>query len=1376
MRPRERGGSVDIGSVESGPITITVNTLSEVSAVPVISDTVTSLREALAFANFDPYGDTITFAAGLTGTLALTLGPLTITNQFSQITIKGPGAGMLTLDGQGKNDILSIESGANASVSGLTLAHGSASSGGAITNVGTLTIANATLSSNLASTSGGGINNSGTLTLINSTISSNSASGLGGGISNSGAVTLIDSTISSNSASGSGGGISNSGTMTVIGCTISGDSASAPGGGVFNSGTMTLSGSTVSSNTTSGYDGFGGGIDNTKSLSLISCTVVGNTANSGGGIENYGAMVLTGSTIAGNTARGFGTGGGIDNIGTATVNNTTLSGNTASIGGGVYDFGAAIAPFPTVTLDNCTVAGNSSTFGGGIGDSNVNSVVTLNNTIVAMNTGGDISGDVSGQSNLVDNAGTAGGLKNGVNGNLVGMNAKLGDLAWNGGPVQTRALLIGSPAIDAGDNSLVPVGVVTDARGAPRLKGPKVDIGAFESGAWSITVTTLDDSGASSGLSLRGAINEVNTIDPLGGVTIHFAAGLTGTLTLTQGMLPAVAGNLAIIGPGASLLSIDAAGNSGILSINAGVVVSLAGLTFANGTASISPGGAVTTDAGGAIANHGTLVISGCALSGNKAMFGGAIASSGPLNMVNSTLSGNSASVEGGAVYSTGSVTLSNCTISGNTASSEGGGIYRSGYSQAGTTLALAGCTISGNSAPLAGGIAGHNVTMNNTIVANSGSGGDIWGIVSGGNNLIDDAGSAGGLANGVDGNLLGVDPKLGALAYNGGSTETMALLAGSPAIDKGSNSAIPPFLITDQRGAPRAKGSRVDIGAFESGATSIIVSTISDEDNGTIDPFSGAGISLREAIAFASADPGGGDTISFSPLLKGSIKLDLGALPTVSTTLTIDGPGATVLSIDGEGKSGILSLGSGADVTISGLTFAHGSTVKGGAISNAGTLALTDCTLTGNTAQGGVGPDGGAIWSTGTLALTGCTLSANLSLEDGGAIYTSGSTTLTDCTISGNSASSQGGGIYRSGYSQAGTTLALADCTISGNSAPLAGGIAGHNVTMNNTIVANSGSGGDIWGIVSGSNNLIEDAGSSGGLANGVSGNLVGVDPMLGVLAYNGGPTQTMALLAGSRAIGAGDSTLLPSGVTTDQRGFALDSPKSDIGAFQYQGPAPSVTITGPTAATAQVESTFTLTASDPSPNDQNGTFTYTIDWNGDGSDVQTIVAPASAQVTHSYSVGGTFSPSVTVLDKQNRVSNPAVLAAPVAVTGFSNTAVTNVVTTGPITISASSTLLASTAMDAVNNVPASAWSGSNSATIVLANLDPVADIVINPTSSSAQVNISPYDTGAIGISQLVTVTNPYASGGSEGLTIAATVIAAVWRFVSWWVRCRQR
>ena len=116
--------------------------------------------------------------------------------------------------------------------------------------------------------------------------------------------------------------------------------------------------------------------------------------------------------------------------------------------------------------------------GGGISGA---AALTLNNSIVAGNAGGDISGTVVGQSNLIGDA--SGGLN--PSKNLVGAgNPGLGPLQDNGGPTYTMALLPGSPAINRGDFSLLPGGFTTDQRGPgfPRVVGSTVDIGAFEAG------------------------------------------------------------------------------------------------------------------------------------------------------------------------------------------------------------------------------------------------------------------------------------------------------------------------------------------------------------------------------------------------------------------------------------------------------------------------------------------------------------------------------------------------------------------------------------------------------------------------------------------------------------------------------------------------------------------------------------------------------------------------------------------------------------------------------------------------------------------------------------------------------------------------------
>ncbi len=185
-------------------------------------------------------------------------------------------------------------------------------------------------------------------------------------------------------------------------------------------------------------------------------------------------------------------------------------------------------------------------------------------------------------------------------------------------------------------------------------------------------------------------------------------------------------------------------------------------------------------------------------------------------DLLNVTFSGNSATNYGGGMENSYSSnpTLTNVTFSGNSAIF-GGGMYN--YS--GSSPLLTNVTFSANSASEFGSGMYNDVssspTLTNTIVANSSGGGDCEGSVSGtsSSNLIEDPTNACGLTNGVNGNLIGQDPRLDPLADNGGATLTHALQPGSPALDAGANASCP---TTDQRGLPRPQGPNCDIGAVE--------------------------------------------------------------------------------------------------------------------------------------------------------------------------------------------------------------------------------------------------------------------------------------------------------------------------------------------------------------------------------------------------------------------------------------------------------------------------------------------------------------------------------------------------------------------------------
>jgi CSLREA domain-containing protein len=370
------------------------------------------------------------------------------------------------------------------------------------------------------------------------------------------------------------------------------------------------------------------------------------------------------------------------------------------------------------------------------------------------------------------------------------------------------------------------------------------------SAAAALTVNTLADNETADGFcTLREAIIAANTNANYSGCaatgygddTITFS--LSGTITLTSS-LPNISEALIIDGSD-QLVSISGNNLVKVLTIDTGINVTLNELSIINGKV-----GAFTP--GGGVSNYGTLTVTNCTFSGNQATeggaihndsnatlnvsgstfennsvteYGGAIASvDGTLTVSNSTFSGNhSTAWDGGAIYGnqntgTNTMTVVNSTFTGNTAFSQGGGIENYG----GGTLTVVNSTLSGNSAPNGGGGI-HNGTssilhLKNSILANSTSGSDCHssaGIASFINNLMESSTNCGTPVSSAD-------PMLGPLASNGGSTQTMALLPGSPAIDAGDDAvcAAAPVNTTSQNGRSRPQGAHCDIGSVEANAT----------------------------------------------------------------------------------------------------------------------------------------------------------------------------------------------------------------------------------------------------------------------------------------------------------------------------------------------------------------------------------------------------------------------------------------------------------------------------------------------------------------------------------------------------------------------------
>ncbi len=303
------------------------------------------------------------------------------------------------------------------------------------------------------------------------------------------------------------------------------------------------------------------------------------------------------------------------------------------------------------------------------------------------------------------------------------------------------------------------------------------------------------------------------------------------------------------------------------------------------------------------------------------------------------------------------------------------------------------------------------------------------------------------------------------------------------------------------------------------------------------------------------------------------SYSANYSGLPELTGNVTIHGHGSTIERSPTAPVFGLLNVASG------------------------GTLNIDNITLTGGNNDNNWYKNGGAIYSHGTLTVTNSTITGNAAPGGGGGIYNEyGSLTVIGSTISGNSVpgcylcSSPGGGIANAGST---ATAMVVNSTVSGNHADYGGGgiqnVSGTTTIVNSTIVDNSTTnfGGGLWGYSSGSitvtNSIVANNSSSNiasgdnvyGLVTDNGHNDIGTDALLGSLADNGGPTQTIALLSGSTAINAGDDTVCNASPVNglDQRGYVRPSGSHcDIGAFESGAIANEPPVEAPDQATVIV------------------------------------------------------------------------------------------------------------------------------------------------------------------------------------------------------------
>ena len=364
-------------------------------------------------AGFDAALNTVQTTGG--GTITFTCaGTITFTAEKSITSnVTINGGGQITFDGNNATRLFLVNADSSLSLDGLTFQNGNGNQ-----------------------SSGGAIyKTGGTLTISNSTFANNGSSFVAGGAigNDGGMLTVSNSSFRDNQGNSGGGAILSrnsleSATLTVLNSTFTGNNGGFSGGGAIFAigGTVNISRSAFAGNRVQST--FGGAIRNAATMTISDSTFSGNISEQGdgGAIRNEQTLTITSSTFSGNTA-GF-NGGAIFNSGTAGVVRTTI---TASI----------LANNVATNGPNCFI--------------NRGSIVSA---------GSNLSNDDSCPFTA------AGDMQNSANVNL-------GELADNGGPTQTFALLPNSDAVNNADCGLA---TAQDQRGIARPKGGGCDIGAFE--------------------------------------------------------------------------------------------------------------------------------------------------------------------------------------------------------------------------------------------------------------------------------------------------------------------------------------------------------------------------------------------------------------------------------------------------------------------------------------------------------------------------------------------------------------------------------------------------------------------------------------------------------------------------------------------------------------------------------------------------------------------------------------------------------------------------------------------------------------------------------------------------------------------------------
>ena len=653
-------------------------------------------------------------------------------------------------------------------------------------------------------------------------------------------------------------------------------------------------------------------------------------------------------------------------------------------------------------------------------------------------------------------------------------------------------------------------------------------------------------------LTLREAITAANTDAAYGDAPagtgadlITFAPSVT-RIQLTLGELP-VSGTLSVSGAVEVGPQLDM--RSRIFVTDATASLSLASLTLRDGYTLSDNGGALF------LAGGSTATIAGVTFQRNRAVDGGGVYVSAEASLT----------FEGGALFDGNRAT-------GSGAANGGGGIYTAGDVSGDATTSV---VFDENRATVGSGSGGGVLvaptgTFNATLPpvadlsatdrdAAKGAGWTFTGnraARAGGGIEVQDGGSVELALVMLTGNVAGPSPGNGGAIHITGAgsvTLTTSTVSGNTAFSEGGglwNSATGTMTINDVDFTNNvARGAAADNGGgalfSDGGATAVTGGSMSG--NSAIGSAGSGGAVFANGASSFSLD---GVTITNNTAVRagGGVEVVGGTLNMIGGQLNGNTTG------NSPGNGGGLHITGDGDVSVVGANVVNNTARnEGGGLwnSGAGTLFVTGVTVDGNSVISG---NGGGVYQqageSGTTTITSSTLSNNVASAFGGGLFAEGGTVLvSNSTLSGNAAIRGAGGAAEDAMvSFASSTIAAN--TSSGRGGGFANPASSNRVLLQNTIVADNAAGTaavELSGFYkSDGNNIIESLTGAGVMRQlGIGDQFV--DPMLGPLADNGGPTFTHALLAGSPAIDAGDTDLV-----TDQRGEPRVDP-DDVGAYDF-------------------------------------------------------------------------------------------------------------------------------------------------------------------------------------------------------------------------------